>query len=85
MLITVVQHVAALAEGCQVGVLVVGRVVVAVRGSQHHPRAANPGEQVLVAKLRPEPAALAVAPARDLGIRPPAVPEVQDRTRVEVG
>jgi hypothetical protein len=82
MLVAVVQHVAALTERRQVGVLVVGRVVVAVSCREHDPRDPDPGQQVLVAQPLPEPAALAVAPGRDLGVPPSPVAEVEDPLQV---
>ena len=82
MLVAVVQHVAALAEGHQIGVLVVGRVVVTVGRRQHHLRDPDPGEQILVAQPLPKSAALAVTPSRNFGIPPPAIPEVEDPLQV---
>lgn len=45
----IMQHVAALAARCEVGVLVVSRVVAAVRRGERDPRNPGPGEQVFVA------------------------------------
>lgn len=49
MLGRVVQHVASLAEGREVGVPVVGGVVVAVSGCQHDSRASNGTQHVVLA------------------------------------
>ncbi|NGM37264.1 hypothetical protein G4G93_25650 [Methylobacterium sp. DB0501] len=78
MLVAIVEHVTALAEGREVGVLVVRGVVVAMGSGQHHLGNANVAEQVLVAQPLPELATLAVTPTRNLRIPPATVTEVKD-------
>ncbi|NGM37384.1 hypothetical protein G4G93_26305 [Methylobacterium sp. DB0501] len=82
MLVAVVQHMAALAERRQVGVLVVGGVVVAVGRRQHHLGDPDPSEQVFVAQPMPEPTTPTVAPTRDLVISPASIAEMKDPLQV---
>ncbi len=68
MLGPVMDHVAALAEGREVRVRVVGRVVVPVSRSQHHVRPPHDPEQVGSAGLDPDPPASPVTPGARIGM-----------------
>jgi hypothetical protein len=74
-------HVAALAEGREVGVGVVGGVVIAVSGGQHDLRRANDAE-ILDRRKDLERSSLSIAPSAHTGIPPAPVSEVVDRPSV---
>ena len=77
MLRPVVDHVAALAIGCEVGVRVVRGVVIPMSSSQH--RLDPTGQVEDVSSCRdPDPPAPAVTPAIGLRVPPAAVAEVVD-------
>ena len=77
MLRPVVDHVAALAEGREVGVGIVRRVVVPVGCGQHHPGSAGTAEDVSL-RSDPDPPAPPVAPPAGVSVPPAAVAEVVD-------
>ena len=74
-------HVTTLAEGCEVGVGVVGGVVIAVSGGQHDPCRANDAEIVHCRKGL-ERSTLSVAPCAHAGIPPAPISEMVDRLPV---
>lgn len=82
MLGPVVDQVATLAKGYEVGAGVVERVVVAVRGSQHHTRPAGAAEHVIAAELQSDQTPTAVAPALDLHVPPATIAEMDDHLLV---
>lgn len=73
----IVQHVAALAEGGEVGLAVVGRVVIAMGGCQYHLGRADHAE-VLDRGKPGHGSALAIAPTADVRIPPAAIAEMID-------
>lgn len=79
MLGPIVDDVAALIKRDEVSIGVVGRVVVAVRGSQHHARPPHPSEYVVSADLQTDRAPAPIAPPPGLRVPPAAVTEVDDR------
>ncbi len=84
MLRPVVDHVAALAEGREIGVGVVRGVVITVGCRQHHPRPAQPSKDVGLYR-DPDPAATTITPPAGVRVPPAAVPEVVDRPARAVG
>ena len=81
MLRSIVDHVAPLAEGREVGIRVVRGVVIAVRSSQHHPGPTGQVEGVSSCR-DPDPPAPAVTPAIGLRVPPAPVAEVVDHLPV---
>lgn len=78
MLWRVVKHVAALAEGCEVGVPVVGGTVVPVGGRQHHPRGPHGPEYVVSSNCQAHYPPCAIAPKGRLSVPPAAVAEMPE-------
>ena len=81
MLRPVVDHVAALAEGCEVGVCVVGRVVIAMGGCQDDMGLASAAEDI-DARPDPDPAPPSIAPTAGLSVPPTPIAEVVDHLPV---
>ena len=77
MLGAVMVHVAALAEGREVRVGVVSRVVIAVRCRQHDLRRTN-NIKILDRRQGLERSALPIAPSTDAGVPPVPVAEMVD-------
>ena len=77
MLRPVVQHVAALAPGREVGRAVVGRVVISVAGCQDNPRRPHLAEHVGCADLDAGKHAGTIAPGRRLIVPPPPIAETE--------
>ena len=73
----IVDHVAALAEGREVGVGVVGGVVIPMGSSQHNSCSVNQAEDVGPCR-DPYPPAPAIAPSASLRVPPAPVAEVVD-------
>jgi hypothetical protein len=81
MLGSVVDHVASLAEGREVGVRVVRGVVIPMGGSQNDPGATGTAEDVSF-RSDPDPAAPAIPPPAGIRVPPAAVTEVVDHPPV---
>ena len=81
MLRPVVDHVAPLAEGCEVSVGVVCGVVIAMRGGQNHASPADAAEDVSF-RSDPNPTTPTVPPAAGICVPPAAVTEVVDHPSV---
>ena len=81
MLRPIVDHVAALAESREVGVRVVGRVVVAMGGCKDDVGPTSTAEDI-DARPDPDPAPPSIAPTAGLSIPPAAVAEVVDHLPV---
>ena len=81
MLWPVVDHVAALAEGREIGIRVVGRIVVPVRGCKDDMGPAGSAEDIN-ARPGPDPAPPPIAPATGLSVPPTPVAEVVDHLPV---
>ena len=81
MLRPVVDHVAALAEGREVGVRVVRGVMIPVGGGQDHPSPASAAEDVGTGP-DPDPAPPTIAPATGLSVPPTPIAEVIDHLPV---
>jgi hypothetical protein len=77
----VVDHVAALAEGGEVGVRVVRGVVIPMGCGQNDPGPASVAEDVYLCR-DPDPAAPAVAPAARIRVPPAPITEVVDHSPV---
>jgi hypothetical protein len=77
MLRPVVDHVTALAEGCEVGVGIVGGGVIPVGGGEDDVGPAGTAEDIGTGP-DPDPAPPAIAPAAGLSIPPAAIAEVID-------
>ena len=74
----VVDHVAALAKGREVGVRVVGRVVVAMSGGKDHPRRPHGLEHIVRPNRETDDPPSAIAPGTSLSVPPAAVAEMPD-------
>ena len=75
MLRPVVDHVASLAEGHEVGVCIVRGVVVPVRRGQHHPGPTGEAEDV-GPRRDPDPPASPIKPEASIGVPPATISEV---------
>ena len=82
MLWPVVDYVAALAEGCEVGVRVVGGVVIAMGGCQDDIGPASATENIHCSGPDPDPAPPPVAPATSLSVPLAPIAEVIDHLPV---
>lgn len=78
MLRPVVVHVTPLAERREVGVRVVGGIVVAVSGGQNHSRGPNRTEHVVAIDREADDPPSAIAPGTGLRVPPAAVAEMPD-------
>jgi hypothetical protein len=81
MLRPVVDHVAPLAEGREVGIRVVRGVVITVRGGQNDPGPAGAAEDVSFSS-DPDPPAPAIAPPAGICVPPAPVTKVVDQPSV---
>ena len=72
MLRPIVVDVAALAKSREIAVEVVGSVVIAVRGCQHHARCADHPE-ILNRRQGSQRSSLAISPSTDRGIPPASI------------
>lgn len=79
MLRPVVQHVAALAKGCEIAGAVVGRVMVPMGGGEHYPRRPDGPEDVVAGGETNGPPRTVAPGGRPL-VPPPPVAEVKYRT-----
>ena len=75
MLGAIVVDVAALAEGCEVPVEIIGGVVIAVRGSQHDAGRTDATE-IFDRRQATQRTALSIAPSSDAGIPPAPITEM---------
>ena len=75
----IVEHVAALAPGREVGRRVVRGVVVPVCGGKHHPRRSNGREQLVGTNGETDDPPSPVPPGRSLLVPPPSVTEAEHR------
>ena len=78
MLGPVVDHVAALTEGGEVGVRVIAGVVVAMGGSQHDPGRTNAGEHIIDPQGWTGDPSSPVTPRPGVSVPPAAIAEVVD-------
>jgi hypothetical protein len=76
-----VDHVAALAEGRESGIRVVGRIEIPVSCCQDDMGPASAADYIN-ARPNPDPAPPPIAPAAGLGVPPAAIAEVVDHLRV---
>ena len=81
MLWPVVDHVAALAEGREIGVGVVRGVVITMGRRQHHPRPTDPTEDVSFC-TDPDPAFPPIAPPTGIRVPPATIAQMVDHPPV---
>jgi len=78
MLGAIMDHVASLAEGREVGVRVVAGVVIAMGGREHDARPARTPEHIVDAEGEAHPLAAPITPSAAFGIPPSAVAQMVD-------
>ena len=78
MLGPVMVHVAALAEGCEIGVRVVGRVVVTMSGGKDYPRRPYSLQHIVSPSRETDDPPSAIAPGTGLSVPPTAIAEMPD-------